>query len=186
MVLFAVMLAVSAGAAEGPKAVRKSPRLDAIVQDVVANGRDGVLPGPIAATVGITGSAPYRGARIPADQATDGMDHVIKVLVEKTSEDDPGKPVGLELSAGRDSPGMMDTYHYHVSLDGKLENASLITGKTDENGRAIKGSGEAIAKDVESSDVKKRFQHELDVWLKRSYLKKEWRSAAISDGGLKK
>lgn len=156
------------------------------IQEVIAKGRDGELPSPIAASVNIPGNAPYRGARVAAEQATDSMSHNFKVLVERASDSDAVKPVGLELDTAKRWPGNSEGNIFHASLDGKLEDASCIRGKIDEQGKGVKGSGEFVAKDIHLPDVKKRFQHELDFWLKKAYLKKEWRSAELSDGELKK
>lgn len=187
MFLISAMLAMTvAGASAATKAADKAISLDALIQKVMEAGRDGALPRFIATAIGIPENTPYRGARIPDDQAKDEMDHVIKVLVDKQSESDVGKPLGLEFNTARDWPGNNEFYYFHASLDGQLENAAFQRGKRDDAGKAIKGSGHITTKDVNSSEIKKRFQRELGCWLKKSCLKKEWRSADISDGELKK
>lgn len=182
----AVLAAGIVGAADQIQPADKSIALDALIQKVMAAGRDGALPRAIAVAVGVPENAPYRGARIAVEQAGDGLDHVIKVLVDKSSDSDVGKPVGLELRTGRYWPGNNEFYNYHASLDGQLENAAYQLVKMDAEEKAIRGSGHFITKDVNSREIKKRFQRELDCWLKKSCLKKEWRSADLSDGELKK
>lgn len=61
----------------------------------------------------------------------------------------------------------------------------MISGRSTEGGGlgALSSGG---ARPVNSPEIKKRFQHELDLWLKRSYLKKEWKSAEFVNGALKK
>ena len=168
------------------KASAKTITLDTLIQNVIAGGRYGELPDRIANSIKIPENTPYRGVRVSADQTTDGMNHNFKVLLEKTPDSGEVKPVGLELDNTRKWPGNSEIYWLHASLDGKLENASYIHGKTDEQGSAVKGSGDFVEKDVNSSEIKDRFKHELDLWLKKTSLKKEWRSADIVEGVLQK
>jgi hypothetical protein len=120
MSLITAVVALSiAAASAATKAADKGISLDSLIQNVVANGRDGALPGPIAASIGIPENTPYRGVRVPADQATDGTDHVIKVLVEKSAEGDALKAACLELNTGQTRTADQDHYLYHASLDGK-------------------------------------------------------------------
>ena len=50
----------------------------------------------------------------------------------------------------------------------------------------IHDNGTTEDKDITVLDIKRRFQHELDLWLKKTYLRKEWRSAEFADGALQK
>ncbi len=179
-VIFLLNFAVEA------KATAKTVTLDSFIQKVLASGRYGELPERIANSIKIPENAPYRGLRLTADQTSDEMNHNFKVLLEKTSGSNRVKPVGLELDTIYKWPGNHEGYLLHVSLDGKLENASYIHGKTDAQGNSVKGSGRFVDKDINSSEIKDRFKHELDLWLKKTYLKKEWRSAEIVEGELKK
>lgn len=177
--------ALSLGESTNSRPTSRELTLENVIQEVVANGRDGVLPDRIAASVKMPENAPYRGARVSEEQATDGMSHNFQVLVSKEPDSDALKPVELAINTMKRWPGNSEAYNFHISLDGKLEDASYIHGKRDEEGRSVKGSGQFVTKDVDSSDIKKRFRHELDFWLKKAYRRKEWRSAEISDGELK-
>ncbi len=168
------------------KAAAQTITLDSLIQKVVADGYYGELPDRIARSVNIPDNAPYRGVGVTSDQATDGMGRYFKVLLEKVSGSDEVKPLGLELDTAHRWPGNAEHYVFHASLDGKLENASFIGGKIDEQGKVVKGSGQCVEKDINSPEIKDRFKHELDLWLKKTCLKNEWRSAAIVDGMLQK
>jgi hypothetical protein len=157
--------------------------LKSFVDMTLVDGFLAKLPGPIAEHVGVERETPYYGLAISSDQATDGMFHSFQVITD--SSEDP-KPVILLLGSTYKWPGNVESYSYRVSLGGKLERVVVNPGKLDEYGRSIKGSGGTIEKDINAPEIKERFQHELDLWLKRTHLKKEWRSTKFSWGSLKK
>ena len=163
--------------------VAKTVTLKSFVDAALAHGFPSKLPGPIADYSGIASEAPYYGLAISSDQATDSMFHSFRVITDSSEEP---KPVLLLLGSTYKWSGNVETYSYRVSLDGKLERVVVNPGKLDEQGQSIKGSGTTTEKDINSPEIKGRFQHELDLWLKKTYLKKEWRSAEFSQGSLKK
>lgn len=163
----------------------KALTLQAFIQAVLLNGRHSRIAGPIAELIGVPRDAPTRLVRIPEDQATDGIYHVAHVMTELPSDTPSTEPAGLALHSSYDWPGNSESYWFRVSIGGELERAVTIHGKRDEQGKSIKGSGTTAEKDIDSPEIKRRFRHEMDLWLKRAYLKKEWRSAEFSQGELK-
>ncbi len=152
----------------------------------MASGTPGRVPAPIAGLIGVPEDFPTSNLRLTEEQTTDRTYHLFKVLTEKPSDLADAKPVGLALMTDYRWPGNVESYWFRASLDGKLEKVIFSPGKLDAQGQSINGSGTAIDQDVNSSEVRKRFQHELDLWLKRSYLKNEWKSAEFIEGVLKK
>ena len=101
-------------------------------------------------------------------------------------DDESQRPKNLVFQAERRTPGRKEGYWFRASVEGVLQKATLLDAKLDESGKGIKGSGVPTSQDIEAPETKKRFQHELDLWLKKSYLKKEWRNAEFSGGVLTK
>lgn len=165
------------------KAAPKAMTLSSFIQATLVNGFPARLPGSIAEQVGIAREAPYYGLAVESDQAIDSMYHSFRVMADLSDET---KPVGLLLETAYDWPGNSETYWYRTLLNGKLEKVVVLHGKRDEAGKSIKGAGIITEKDINAPEIKQRFQHELDLWLKKAYLKKEWHSAEFSGGSLKK
>ncbi len=192
MLQTAVVLALCVGGASRDslavetKAAGKTVTLNDLMQKVISGGETGQLPGPIADSISVPKGVPYRGVGVYMDQATDGLDHAVRVLIEKSSDSAAVKPLVLVFQTGRKWPGNAEFNWFHASLDGRLKNASFTHGKRDEQGKIIKGSGGRVEQDINSPEIKDRFKHELDLWLKKSYLKKEWASAEFIDGVLQK
>ncbi len=167
-------------------AAAKPLTLESFVDNVVADGGEGSIPQPIAELIGVTAEIRTLDYRISKDQTTDAMTHGFMVMVERDPSSGEAKPVGLVLLSDQVASGSNEGHWFRASLAGKLEKVVAIQGKRDEQGHSIKGSGTSAEKDIKSSEIKKRFQHELDLWLKKSYLKKEWKSAQFFEGVLKK
>jgi hypothetical protein len=166
---------------------QKAPvSLAAIVQQVIARGSPGIVPGSLAELIGVPRDSATQEFETVLDQSNDGLAHRLKLLVDRSPDKKTSRPIGIVLKTTRLWPGNQEGYWFRVSLNGELEKAMLIQVKLDEKGDSIKGSGGATEQDTSSLEIKKRFQHELDFWLKKTYLKKEWRSAEFSDGKLKK
>ncbi len=168
------------------KSPPKISKLEVFALKAMSSGMPGRVPGPIAGLIGVREDFPTTNLRVTGEQTTDNIYRLFKVMIEKLSDAAAAKPVGIVLVTDYRWPGNDEGYWFHASLDGKLEKVIAIPGKLDAQGNEIKGSATAIEKDINSPEIKERFQHELDLWLKKSYLKKEWKSAEFVDGVLKK
>lgn len=151
------------------------------VELAVSDCAAGLVPGPIAKLIDVPRDAPACNFSVRREQVNDEMHHLFQVLIET----DTMKPVGLVLSSDREWSGRSDGRSFRASLAGRLEKAIVIHGKRDEQGESIRGSGTVEEENIGSKETRRRFQHELDLWLKRSYLRKEWRSGEFSEGKLK-
>lgn len=182
--LFAADATASAKKSEGP--VQRELSLDAFVRQILSHGSGGRVGAHVAELIGVPKDAPTQNAVIPEEQTTDGMEHLFKVMVGRSPETREVKPIGVVLRAGREWAENSEACWMRVSLDGTLEKVVLIHGKNDEQGKAIKGSAVVAHKDVASPEIKSRFRHEMDFWLKKAYLKKEWRAADLAAGKLRR
>jgi len=185
--LFALVLPALSVAADGAPS-SGGVTLEILERRSLSDGLPNRVPGPIAGLLDVPPNIPVHQFKVSKDQSSDGMSHMLKVMVElsTTTPPVPVRPLGLVLFANRVQDGALKGYWYRASLDGTLERAVLIEGKTNQEGVALKGSGGATEQDIKAPAVKAAFQHELDLWLKKSALKKEWRAAEFSDGGLRK
>lgn len=174
-------LSLSTQAAEAGGAKPKATPLEDFVQKAVSECSAGLVPGILAKKIEVPADAPACNVEVLTEQTSDNTNHLFQVLIET----DTMKPLGLVLNTSYQWPGHDVGYMYHASLGGKLYSAVSTLGKRDEAGNAVRGSGVDTREDVNSPAIKKRFQHELDLWLKRAYLKKEWRTAEFSEGKLK-
>ena len=185
------------------KAIPKAMTLDAFIEKVVAGGSPTHFSELICEILDMPRiDLPARIVVVSEDQTEDKANHDFQILYDKF-DDGPINPaalrreriypwpkhperIGIALSTSYEWPGNDESYLFRVSLNGKLEKAVVIHGKRDEQGNSIKGSGVTTEKDINSPEIQERFQHELDLWLKKTYLKKEWRSAEFLEGDLKK
>lgn len=165
-------------------AVAKPLSLESFIQQVLRGGAQGTLPRPIGALIDLSSDAPYFGVIVHDEQTRDGRGSTFRVMMSTASES--SNPTGLVLETTWRYASRDEGYWFRASLAGALEKAVMIDGKRDKDGKAIKGSGKAVPKDIQSADIKSRFKQEMDFWLKRGRLKTEWRSAEFSGGVLTK
>lgn len=164
-------------------AFANSSSIESLARQTVSVGIPNRISGPIAEQIDLPADAPVHLLEIGREQATDGMNHAFHVLVELSTGTPrrPLGPIGIVLSTRRVTGGASEGRWFRAGLNGALERVMRIQGQA-----GIKGSGTVTKEGVESPEVKESFQHELDLWLKRKHLKKEWRAAEFSGGVLKK
>lgn len=181
-------LGLFAGSRAGDAAEASPASLEALGRQMMSDGLPNRIPSPIAEALGLEPDAPVHYAGVSQEQASDRQSHSLSVLVEvsTTTPRRAIRPVGVVFLTDRIVGRQSDSYYYRSSVDGTLDRAIFIDGQVDEAGRGVKGSGKITQEDIGTPAVKKRFQHEIDLWLKRRYLKKEWRNAEFSGGVLKK
>lgn len=181
IVLAAPRPVMAAADARG-SSVAKTSSIEALVERLLRGGFPDKLPGLLAQLVELPSEPSYRGVLVTAEQSTDAMPHKAMVIVDESSQ----KPTFLVFQVDRRTQGHKEGYWFRASVEGALQKATLLDAKMDENGKGIKGTGVTTPQDIESPETQKRFQHELDLWLKKSHLKKQWRNAEFSGGVLTK
>lgn len=181
--------APSAGTADSkpkPPSERQAVALNAFVEKVLARGSAGWLPVMISALIGVPEDAPYRGVNVWPDHVTDIMSHGFMVIVVESFDTDAVRPSSLALTTNSGWAVRRETYWFRASLEGRLEKAVRIVARRGEQRQWIAGSEIAAEQDIASSEIRERFQHELELWTRKTYFKKEWRSAEFSQGALTK
>lgn len=166
----------------------RSTSIEDVARGMMSDGLPNRMPSPIAESLGLEPNTPVHHAEVAESQATDRLYHALSVLVElsSTTPRRPLRPLGAVFLAYREHGRRSDHFYYRATLDGELQRAVHIDGQVDAKGRAVKSSGTIKQQDIASPSVKDSFRHELDVWLKRRYVKRQWRAAKFSGGALKK
>ncbi|MDD5305067.1 MAG: hypothetical protein PHS14_18365, partial [Elusimicrobia bacterium] len=70
-----------------------------------------------------------------------------------------------------------ETRYFRFDLNGKLDKIVLVRGKYDESGKVVRGSGVKFDQDINSPEVRKTFETEMNFWLK-DWLKKQQKAPA--------
>ena len=144
--------------------------------DVLMKTGDDDQMGPLTKLIGLTGNPPTKGRdfTLPRPSGEERRECTI-VFADDSETDHPSgekRPACLyiqhRITSGHDD----ESSYYRLSLDGKLEHASVLHGKRNENGKPVIGSGIDVEKDIDSPDVQKAFKAELAYWTK-DWLKKE-------------
>ena len=147
-----------------------------LVEVVFRYGAEGGFKKNLAHVVGLPGEMPTKDqentTRTPNGKETRGC----FIVYEDKPEAEGHRPVCAyilkRIVSGRDSKSQ----YFRVTLDGRLEKAVLSQGKNDESGKPIAGSGVKFDQDIESAEVRKAFNAEINYWLK-DWLKKEQKAA---------
>ncbi|MBI4424722.1 MAG: hypothetical protein HY554_13395 [Elusimicrobia bacterium] len=164
------------GASVADKGQRPSRQTRLTWSDLVKRcaeaGDDAYLPQQIGSHLGLDGDPPTKSINVETTETGDDMAHDVN-LVLKVSSSGIRQPLAFNLVTGHDWPGHVEHYHFRVTLDGVLERAVTISGLKDQQGNTISGSGSVAEKDIDSPEIKERFQHEVDFWLKGAYRKKK-------------
>ena len=173
---------VSAGEAPAAPLTGNSKKaLERFVREAPVRGNPNRVPGAIGKLIDVAPDTPAYIIVVSTAQSSDQMSHVFHLMIEPS---DTGKqdPIGLVLLAKERGVEIRESHYFRASLDGKLLKVGVVRVRIDDT-KTPASTSEA---EVTSSDIKNRFQHELDLWLKKSYLKKEWRDAEFSGGVLTK
>jgi len=145
--------------------------LQPLVSQLLVSGVDStVLQGPLAKALGFSSDVPAKVIEILLPQTTDGNNHASDLVVSKSTG--VIEPIALVFMSSARRKTKSTAYFFRVNLNGDIEKSFVLYGNDDKSGKPIKGSGHLDVLDIKSRDVRKRFQHELDFWLKGFYRKK--------------
>lgn len=113
---------------------------------------------------------------ISPDQALDGLDHYFWVLVDKQF-----KPKWVLLYAKHTYGNSSDRFYLRLTLDGKLASVTLVHAEFEHG----KWEAKVITpKTPASPDAQRLAFQELELWLRRTFLREEWRDGVFSNGEL--
>ena len=173
--LLTANLAVMVHAEASPSAVKAGKNVEGFtfsefVLSMLQVGLNDNVGSGRAKLIGVPPNAPEKLSEL---DGTDNLERISELILDP-SVNEP-KPICLLLvAAERDRiKGEKRSYYFRLSPDGVLEKSFLAIAKLDENGKAIRGSGVAQAKDIDSVEIKERLKHEFDFWLKGKYRRKQ-------------
>jgi hypothetical protein len=139
-------------------------------------GEHGICPDIVGKLIDIPSNQDVRSLDIPNELTTDNLYHGTSIAVDESAN--PPKALKLIFSTTHSWDDNSEDYHFKTNLNGKLEKVVSIFGKINPAGESVKGSGQVSEKDITSPEIKERFRHELDFWLKGAYRKKAAKPAA--------
>lgn len=143
--------------------------LSGFVRKALKTGADRSFPKSLAKLLDLPENILLKNFTEPETSAVDNIYRTFQVIIEKST---PTKATALVWCTNYEWPGNSEAYYFRSTLTGKLEKAVYIYGKDDEKGNAIPGDGGFVIKDINSPEIKERFQKELDFWLQGRYRKK--------------
>lgn len=179
--LAASTLVAAGGVPKAPSSGNSKKALERFIGEAPVRGTPNRVPGAIGKMIDVSPDTPAYIIVVSTAQSSDQMSHVFHLMIE-LSDTGAQKPIGLVLLANQTGSEISESHYFRASLDGKLAKVGVVRFRPDDTANPAT-TAEA---DLTSSDIKNRFQHELDLWLKKSYLKKEWRNAEFSGGVLTK
>ena len=144
--------------------------LKQLIQRLVADGTDVPVGPNMGKFLGFPNGADSKYEQVEPDDTTDGLQHNVKVVLDRSTEGSE-KPVCLIVIGARLGPETSSNY-FRLTLEGKPALAFRFSGRNDENGRAVRGSGVKTDLDLNDPEVKASLQRELDFWLKGKGRKK--------------
>ena len=166
IIAFTALLAPRTVSAKGQPKVWTFPDF---VEHAIKTGWSGALQHSAAEAMGFGHQAPpAKLLEFDAPAAADGLDHLFWVVLKDTTT---AAPLTVCMMAREFSGDYADTYYMKVSTAGTLERSVFMRGKRDRKGHLIWGSGMPEETELDSRDIRWRFSHELDFWLKGRYRK---------------
>lgn len=142
-----------------------------MIQKALTEGHETYYPNVLGSFIDLPGDVAVQSFRVSSASATDEMVHSFKVVVEESTSTEKPTPLKLLFTSTYYWPGNDEQYVFKANLDALLEKVITMSGKHSPDGKAVKGSGVVLEKDIDSPEIKERFQHELDFWLKEKYRK---------------
>lgn len=167
-IIVCVVFAISASAQRLPEQSLKQ-----VVLQVQSSGEEEAWSSIVGELFGFRGDVPSRFV----ETSHGNLFRNCRIVFDET---DKKKPLCLILGTYRQNKKTLDTemVQYRVELDGTISKAVKITGKIDERGEAVLGSGIDTALSVDSRSVLGDAKAELEYWLRRFKRKTTKRAAA--------
>lgn len=153
-----------------PKQIPPTEARQGLVQLLLDDGIDHNFGGLWSKHFDYPDPSPAYSADFGSSTTRDNLSHIGSLLVDK-SDVTNAKPIKLVFTSIQESGSNVEEYKFIVSLNGTLEKAAISHAKAKVDGSAV-----FSVLDIDSPDVKKRLQHELDFWLYGKYHKdpKDW------------
>jgi hypothetical protein len=166
--------------------VKESPSDLSRLIDILMRTGDDDRMAPLTDLIGMTGDPPTKGKDFTLPRVNGKERRECAIVFSESSptsvQNKERHPTCLYIQhkvvSGHDS----ESLYYRFSLDGKLEYASIMRGKFDDNHKPISGSGVNTARDIHSPEVQREFKSELAYWTKE-WAKQEQNKSALTGSG---
>lgn len=143
-----------------------------LVDSTLKSGKDKRIRENISSLLGLKGRWDSKWKRVNEAEASDGLHHLVYLMVAKSAKTKKHQPKHFIFLAIDWNNRWADSYFYAAALDGRLKKAIRIRGKNTKTGKPVRGSGKVKRYNIKRRSVKKRFNHEVDFWLKGKYRRK--------------
>lgn len=188
-VIFAIVLSMTAaiplvnasaedlpiGNQSSPKATLKNSvkerasDLSRLIELLLKTGEDDQLTENLSPVIGLTGTPRTKGRdfTLPRPHGKERRECSI-VFSDESQDATPGEKrpsclyIQHKIVSGHDG----ESHYYRLNLEGKLEKASVLQYKYDDDGKPIAGSGVTVDKDITSPAIQKAFKAEYAYWTK--------------------
>lgn len=157
--------------------------MERLIATLLTSGVDSNISGTLAPIIGLATAMPMKKREVTVSATGDAESDVrASYMIYENAESgapkkDDIRAVCAYIVRSKRSGLDKQNRYFKINLNGKLEKAVLTQSKYDEAGKIIRGSGVKFDQDIESPEVKKTFEAEMNFWLK-DWLKKEQLSAA--------
>ncbi len=137
------------------------------IQNMLETGADYSFDAGRSGFLEVPSGAPSKTAE--SDENSDNFTRSSYLVLNPSAE--KPEPLCVVFHAGKeDLPNREEAgYYFRLTPGGVLEKAFKSQIKLDEKGEAVLGSGVVTPKDISSVEIKERFKHELNFWLKGMY-----------------
>lgn len=153
-----------------------------LIEAVLKTGTSENTGKNLAPVIGLPKAMPTKDVEIPiSDNAGTAESRRCFVVYEKIEGAAPDATEKRAMCAyivrTRRSGLEKETKYFKLDLTGKLEKVILSRGKYDASGKVVRGSGVKTDLDIDSPEVRKTFEAEMDFWL-NDWLKKQPKAPA--------
>ncbi|MBI4060654.1 MAG: hypothetical protein HY403_04420 [Elusimicrobia bacterium] len=141
---------------------------------VLKNGTDSNISSILAPIIGLAKTMPMKKKEVVMSEQDNGFEKRACYVIYENADQHAVCAYFVKIKrSGLDK----QTHYFRIDLNGNLEKAVLSQSKFDEAGKVIRGSGVKFDQDINSPEVRKTFEAEMNFWLK-DWLPKERRAAA--------
>ncbi len=133
-----------------------------LIKLVIDRGQEHIIPANLASAIGSPTGVPI----LTKDVQIEDRICTIAYSSETTTTDLEKHPIPdcVYLSSRRKSGRSLVSRYLRIDLNGKLQKVFVLNGTSDAQGRPL--SATKSYPDVDSPEVRKEFQAEMDFWLK--------------------
>lgn len=152
-----------------------------LIETLLKSGVDGNIGSTLAPVIGLPTAMPMKKKEVVlsqrgADEERRGCFIIYETAGGPDVKENAKRPVCAYIVRFKRSGSGRQTRYFRIDLNGKLVKVILSEGKHDASGKVVRGSGVKTDLDIDSPEVRRTFEAEMDFWLK-DWLKKQQQNA---------